>query len=373
LFFNPVSSILISYTKTPMPQFHELIVANKLQQTSDATEITFNIPENLSQEFFFKPGQYLTLKTSINGESVRRAYSICSSPLIKNQISVAVKKVDNGKMSNFLNNNLTIGNTIEVLPPEGRFTPDLSPNNHNHLLLIAGGSGITPMMSIMKTALSLNPNASISLLYANRDVNSILFHKEINSLQSEFPNNLSVYITLDQGNPNDAHLIGQLNPQNVQNLASSIIKNQNNTEVYLCGPSPMMDAVTKGLINSGIPQQNIIIEYFNAPINDTSQSTNLNTLNPQENATVFVELYGQTHQIEVKPNTTILEAGVRAGIDPPFSCEAGICSTCMAKISEGSASMVQNNILTQDEVAQGFILTCQAHPTSKVVKLTYFD
>jgi len=358
-----------------MPKFHQLPVVNKIQETADAISVSFQAPDSLKSEYQYKAGQYLTLKLTINGETVRRAYSLCSSPLTDDVLTVTVKRVAGGKMSNYLNDNLQIGQPVEVMVPEGRFCPDLTPSYSKHLLLIAGGSGITPMMSILKTALTLAADSRVTLVYANRNPESVIFYQELEKLRSHYSDRLKVVYLADEADSNWQGITGRLDRAKMASLAQEVEALSENTEIYLCGPGPMMEEAQAGLQQAGVAAENIQIEYFSSPTNsDTNVEVSAPVVEaPANGSKVFITLYGETHEVLINDNKTILEAGVQAGIDPPFSCEAGICSTCMAKISEGSAKMDENNILSQDEINQGYVLTCQAHPTAPIVRLEYFD
>jgi ring-1,2-phenylacetyl-CoA epoxidase subunit PaaE len=358
-----------------MPKFHHLPVVNKIQETQDAISVSFQAPDAIKPEYEYKAGQYLTLKLTINGETIRRAYSLCSSPVTDDVLTVTVKRVEGGKMSNYLNDYLQIGQAIEVMVPEGRFCPDLGETYNKHLLLIAGGSGITPMLSILKTALQVAPASRISLVYANRNPESVIFYRELEKLRTQHNERLKVVYLADEASSDWQGITGRLDRAKMASLAADVEALSENTEIYLCGPGPMMEEVQAGLAMAGVPENKVQIEYFSSP---TNSDTNVEVKAPAAEAPangskVFITLYGETHEVFIDDNKTILEAGVQAGIDPPFSCEAGICSTCMAKIIEGSAKMDENNILSQDEINQGYVLTCQAHPTAPIVRLEYFD
>lgn len=356
-----------------MSRFHSLKLIRKKQETPDAVSLSFEIPAELKTAFQYKHGQYLTLKTEINGESVRRAYSLCSSPLKDEYITVAVKKVDGGKMSNFLNDQFQEGQVIEVMEPEGRFYTELSPSNKKHYYLIGGGSGITPLFSILKSVLIAEPESKITLIYGNRNAESIIFKSELDRLANENPNRFKIIYSLDDAPNGWPGVAGLLNSEKIRSL---IIENQNeisDCEYFLCGPTGLMDQAKEAFKILNLPESQVHIEFFSAPVTNSPKEEEAIEKFDFEGAKVTVILNHKEYELHIKDNSTILKAALKAGIDAPFSCEAGICSTCMAKVLEGTVKMDENNILTEDEVKKGYVLTCQSHPTSKIVRLEYYD
>lgn len=355
-----------------MAQFHSLQIAEVIRETPDAVSISFEVPTELAQTFSYISGQYLTLKAIVAGEEVRRAYSLCSAPGLDRRLTVAVKEVSGGKMSVHLNRNTKAGDHIEVMPPEGRFYLPVDASLQRRYILIAGGSGITPMMSILRTVLNSEPNSSILLLYANRNKESIIFESKLQALVEQYGDRIEVKHFLDSG----ASGVYQAGPLG-QDVLKESLASENwgpQSHAFICGPGPMMEAAKQALLETGLPENQIYIEYFSAPTSaDKVETAQASTEAPTEGSKVFVTLYGETTEVLIKDNTSILKAATKAGLDAPFSCEAGICSTCMAKITEGSARMDENNILSADEVKQGYVLTCQAHPTTSVVRLEYLD
>jgi len=355
-----------------MAQFYSLRVAEVVRETPDAVSIAFEIPAQLASEFSYIPGQYLTLKANIGGEEVRRAYSLCSAPGQDSNLRVAVKEVVAGKMSVFLNQHLKSGEVLQVMPPEGRFYLKHDTSLARRYVLIAGGSGITPIISILRSALLAEPNSTFLLLYANRNKESIIFESKLNDLMQQFGNRLQIQHFLDSG-AIGSYLSGPLTAD-VLALALKPESWTINSHAFICGPGPMMELAKKALQTAGLPAERIYIEYFSAPTASEKTETAMESVPaPEEGSKVIITLYGETTEVIIKDNTTILKAACKAGLDAPFSCEAGICSTCMAKITEGSATMDENNILSADEVKQGYVLTCQSHPTSPLVRLEYLD
>lgn len=367
-----------------MSQFFALPVTGKKQETSDAVSISFLIPDDLKDKFQYKAGQYLTLEVDINGEKLRRAYSLCSCPLTDDQLTVTVKRVDDGKVSTKLNGPLQLGQTIMVMPPEGRFTPEINADNKKHYFLFAGGSGITPMMSIIRTVLKVEANSCITLVYANRNKNSVIFKNELEELAKTEKARLDVVHSYDTADMFWFGLKGFLTADTVKKQVMKHDRGMTN-EFYICGPGAMMDTVKNGLLEMNIPKDSIHIEYFIAPTSNSNkeessvQSTvaTAATAAPTANATdgtqMKLTINGKTHDVFVKHKKTILSAAQDAGLDPPYSCEAGICSTCMAKVTNGKVRMLENNILTEKEVANGYILTCQSLCETPEVSVEYYD
>lgn len=356
-----------------MSRFYNLPVVAKKQETADAVSISFQIPDDLKDQFRYKQGQYLTLQMDINGEKVRRAYSLSSSPVIDDLHTVTVKRVDGGKMSNRIND-IELGTMMEVMPPQGRFFTEINASNRKHYFLIGGGSGITPLISIIKTVLHAEPNSKCTLIYGNRNAASIIFKQELDELVASHPERLNVVYSIDQSESGWNGLTGMLTADTIKQLISQHQGVLTEREYFICGPAGMMDQAKQAVQSLGVNASNIHIEYFTAPVGGEEKPVEVTAPEPDfEGSKVFVKLGGKEYELLIKDKTTILYAGIKAGIDPPFSCEAGICSTCMAKVIEGSVKMDENNILTDDEVKKGYVLTCQAHPTSKIVVLEYYD
>ncbi len=360
-----------------MSQFFALPLVAKKQETADAVSLSFLVPDDLKDTFAYKAGQYLTLEVEINGEKVRRAYSLCSCPLTDDQLTVAVKKVDGGKVSSYLNGPLQLGQSIMVMPPEGRFTPVINSANKVHYFLFAGGSGITPMMSIIRTVLKAEPQSIITLIYANRNKQSIIFKEEIEKLAKDESKRFEVVYALDKADFFwTGGIKGQLTADVVKKQVSKSEKSGFDNQYFICGPVGMMDVVKGALSGMGVPAERIHIEYFSAPVSAdsaVSAESTAKSVTSNEGSQLHLTLDGKTYDIFVKHKKTILAAAQDAGLDPPYSCEAGICSTCMAKVTAGKVRMVQNNILTEKEVANGYVLTCQALCESPEVSVEYYD
>ncbi len=358
--------------------FYAIPVSNVTRETNDAVSITFDVPSLMTSQYHYKAGQYLTFSIVINGEEVRRSYSMCSSPISGEQITIAVKEVENGRMSTYLNRNVKEGDMLDVMPPMGKFILEPNATAANHYFLFGGGSGITPLFSIIKTALKAEPNSKCYLVYANRDEDSIIFKDELEALEAAHEN-LTVIHSLD--NPKGAWMghRGYLTKETVSEIVRQELGlNYPVAQYYTCGPGPMMDVVVEGLKTIGVRDENVHTEYFTAVVKkdsvEESSSGSTEALNYSDEVverTIQVEVFGEKKEITVKPEQTILIATQDAGLDPPYSCCVGVCTTCRAKLRSGKASMEEREGLSDTEIDEGYILTCQAHPLSDDVELVF--
>jgi ring-1,2-phenylacetyl-CoA epoxidase subunit PaaE len=352
-----------------MSKFHSLKVKDVIRETADAVSVGFDVPAALLPEFKYTQGQYLTLKFIINGEDIRRSYSICSSPLDTTELRVAIKQVKNGKMSTFINQNLKPGASVDVMTPMGNFYSHVDSSPNKNYVLFAGGSGITPMMSIIKTALRAEPNSTISLFYGNNDEASIIFKKEIDALAAANVSRLKVYHVLNSapaGHPAD--LTGLMTVEKNINLLKANVNPAAKNEYFICGPGPMMDNVMAALKQINAPEQQIHIEYFTAPVNPAEVKPSADTVS---GATATIIIDGDEKVVELEENETILEAALRIGLDAPYACQGGSCCTCRAKLESGKVDMAVNYALSASEVKDGYILTCQSRPTTPTVVVNY--
>jgi ring-1,2-phenylacetyl-CoA epoxidase subunit PaaE len=352
-----------------MARFHTLKVKDIKRETPESVSVSFDIPPQQQPEFQFKQGQYITLKLKINGEELRRSYSLCSSPYGEKELRVAIKEVAGGKMSTHINRELKVGNSIEVMTPMGNFYTLLSGNQTKNYVLFAGGSGITPMMSILKSILYVEKQSKITLIYANKNEESTIFKSEIDAITSN-NSNLNVVYVFDQPASKLSDLqTGVITPEK----AMALIENfggVNADEYFICGPGPMMENVKNTLEKLKIKKEKIHIEYFTSVIeavNKAETSTGGNV-----NAKIKVLQYGIETEFNLETSSiSILEAAIEAGVDAPFSCKGAVCCTCRAKVLEGKVKMNANFALTDAEVEEGFILTCQAHPITESVVIDY--
>lgn len=331
--------------------YHPLRVARVVRETADASSFVLEVPADLREAFAYEPGQFCTFRVEVGGEAHVRCYSMSSAPAVDDELQVTVKRVPDGAVSNWMNDHLGAGDEIEVMPPSGFF--QLTAGD-GEVVAFAGGSGITPVFSIVKTALATT-SRRVRLLYANRDRDSTIFREAIDALTGE---RLEVVHRLDVED-------GFLDAAAVR----AFLGDAGDADVYLCGPTPFMDVVERALVEAGVDEGRIHVERFTpaerAPLPQPDE--------PDEptGTEVVIELDGKTGTATHRPGTTILQTARSLGMSPPFSCESGSCATCMAKLVEGSASMFVNNALTADEVEDGWVLTCQAVPTSAAVHVIY--
>lgn len=351
-----------------MSQFHTLTIASITKVTDQSVAITFAIPENLKDKFQFKAGQYITLKTAINGEEVRRDYSICASQSSGN-LTVAVKAVENGTFSIYANAQLKAGDSIDVAEPNGRFVFEAHKEKTRTIAAFAAGSGITPVLSIAKTLLEDEPFSNFILVYGNKTLSDAMFAENLIELKTTYGNRFHVHLIFSQSQETDA-IFGRIEKSTVNLIVKNKYKGVTIEKFYLCGPEQMIHTVKDVLIENGVKEKAILFELFTAPVEVASSS---DTEIQSGNSKIKVLVDEEEFEFEMSNEQTILEAALKQNIDAPYSCQGGICSSCVARITEGEAKMRQNNILTDGEVAEGLILTCQAHPTSASLVVDYDD
>jgi len=345
-----------------MSEFHALTVSEVKRETPNAVSITFSVPENLKKTFAFKAGQYITIKHEKDGKQLRRAYSLCSSPK-SGILKVAVKKVDKGSFSIYANTKLQAGDTLQVMPPTGKFI--LEPNLKNYVAF-AAGSGITPILSLIKCTLEEMPQSTFLLVFGNRNQEETMFYNEILELQKQFPNRFTAEFVFSRKEEENAKF-GRIDRSIVNFFLKNKYKNTTYESFYLCGPEEMIDEVSATLKHNGINSKQIHHELF------STAEKGLLVEKHDGNTSITVMLDDEEEIFEMPQTKSILEAALDEGLDPPYSCQGGICSTCIARLKEGKAEMRKNQILTESEIADGLILTCQAHPTSPKVVVDYDD
>ncbi len=345
-----------------MSQYHKLKIKTLIKETASAVSITFEIPEQLKSEFKFIAGQYITIKKEVNENEVRRAYSICSSPE-SGELKVAVKAVENGTFSIYATTELKEGDILEVSKPEGRF--NLIPENNKNYIAIAAGSGITPIMSMLKTALVAGNN--FTLIYGNKSEKETIFKDELDVLLNQYSDKLNVHYIYSQEKIEDA-LFGRCDHGNINFLIKNNIQNTSFDEAFLCGPENMIEVVTNALIGNNISKENIHFELFTTPI-ESGENIDIPSGNTQ--ITVIVDDEETTFMMSQKD--IILNAALDKDLDAPYSCQGGVCSSCLGRVTSGKAIMEKNSILTDGEIEEGLVLTCQAHPTTEKVTIDYDD
>jgi len=350
-----------------MSQFHKLTIKALNKETEKSVTITFDVPQNLIDDFQFKAGQYITLKTTINGNEVRRDYSLCSSPK-SGILKVAVKEVEDGTFSSYANNKLRVGDVLEVAPPKGRFVFEPNDSKTKNIALFAAGSGITPVLSIIKCALEEEVMSKVILVYGNKNTKETMFLNELLELQHQYNSRFSIQFVFSQADENDS-IFGRIEKSTVNYVMKNKYKHIEVDAYYLCGPEAMIHTVKDVLIEHDRPEERIHFELFKAAKPAEIEDDSI----PNGRTKVTVLLDDETISFEMSQKQTVLEAALDEDVDAPYSCQGGICSSCIAKITEGKATMRQNNILTDGELADGLILTCQAQPTTSTLFVDYDD
>ena len=355
-----------------MAKFHKIKVKDVYKETDDCSVITFDVPEILAEEFHFRQGQHLTLKADIDGEDTRRSYSLCSSPIDK-QWQVAVKTIPEGKFSSFVNSKLKAGDTLEVMVPSGTFGVETNPDEAKNYLFFAAGSGITPVLSMIKTHLALEPKATCKLFYVNRTAKSIIFKETLEQLRNEYFGRLEIYYFLTKERRDIELFNGRFDDEKMEILTKNFIDIPDTNEVFLCGPEEMVSYVSKYLIEAGLPKELVHFELFVTGLTeeDKKRAERLAQQNVEGVEVTIVDAGKEFQFTMTKDFDNILDAALAAGADLPFACKGGVCSTCKCEVLEGSVEMKINYALEEKEVAQNFVLSCQAVPTSKKVKVDF--
>lgn len=347
-----------------MSSFYKLAVKEVRRETKDAVSIAFQVPAELAAHYQFIAGQYVTLKLTLDGAALRRPYSICSAP-DSGELRIAVKAVPHGLFSNFANSQLKAGDILEVGVPEGHFQLTTAANQEKSYIGIAAGSGITPVFSMIQTVLQNEPKSNFALLYGNKSPEDTIFYEQLQALQAAYPDRFSVQYVFSRAKADQA-LFGRIDV-----AALNYFLKQRGTQsldhCFLCGPESMIQLVSAELKTKNVAESAIKFELFStAPAEKTENAG-------QGSTTISVLVDGETTTFEMPQKQTVLEAALKKGIDAPYSCQGGICSSCLGRVTKGSAHMVKNTILSDSEVAEGLILTCQAHPTSSELFVDFDD
>ena len=354
-----------------MSHFHKVKIKDIHRETDACVSIALDIPAELKDEFVYKQGQYITLRMNIDGQEVRRSYSACSSPIADSEIRIAVKAVENGKVSTHLNNGIQIGEEIEVMKPMGNFFIEMPAAQQLNLVAFAAGSGITPILSILKTALAVNDTNTFTLFYGNKSTSDIIFRQELNDLVVKYENRLKVYHILSREKTADPLFEGRISPEKTLELLTTFKEIPGADAYFLCGPFDMTMGIKNSLMEFGVQKEKIHFELFTTVEKETSDDEPAQDTGTQIGTAVTIILDGEETELTITGNETILDAALDAGLDAPYACTGGSCCTCRAKVLEGSAKMDVNYALTDKEVEDGYILTCQSHPTSTKIIVDY--
>jgi ring-1,2-phenylacetyl-CoA epoxidase subunit PaaE len=353
--------------------FHALKVKEVKKETDDCVSVLFDVPEHLKEDFQFTQGQSLTMRAMLNGEEVRRTYSICSSPL-EQQLRVAIKKVEGGAFSIFANDVLKQNDVLEVMPPIGRFYTTLDTGNKKQYVGFAAGSGITPLLSIIKTTLAAEPESSFTLVYGNKTRSSIIFFEELEALKNKYINRFNLIHVLSRERTDADLNFGRISKEKCEQLFQKLLNIETTDEFFICGPEDMIFSVKEFLENKGVGEKKIHFELFTTPGQNKKyevRSTKYEEEGPA--STISVKLDGRTFDFTIPFNsdTSILDAAMQQGADVPYACKGGVCCTCKAKLLEGEVKMDVHWGLEEEEIEQGYILTCQSHPVTGKVTVDF--
>jgi len=348
-----------------MSDFHSLSISEVKNETPNSVSITFEVPDHLAEIFKFKAGQYITLKHKIDGIEVRRAYSLCTSPN-SHELKVGVKKVKDGCFSVFANEILKAGDTLEVMPPQGNFKFEPNEADQNKYVAFVAGSGITPVISIIKDVLEREPKSSIVLVYGNQSIKESMFYAELQALQQNNADRFNIEYIFSRRKEENA-LLGRIDRSVVNYLLKNKYGESTFDLFYLCGPEAMINEVSETLQDRGVDKEKILYELF------TSSEEGELSEGHEGDTTVTITLDDVSDTFVMSKKQSVLDAALEKGLDAPFSCQGGICSTCIARLTKGKVEMRKNEILTDKELEEGFILTCQSHPTTPTLEIDYDD
>ncbi len=368
--------------------FHSLFVKRIAPLTTQSVAVTLGIPPDLRDTFAFTPGQFVTLRATINGESVRRSYSLCSAPsqlASAQEITVGIKRVDGGVFSTWATTALKVGDALDAMPPDGRFTPKATfastpnqasqPSQHAHRLGIVAGSGITPVLSIMAHTLASEPASRFSLVYGNQRSNSIMFNEALQDLKDRYNERLSLIHVLSRQPQEVALFHGRLDEAKLSQLLTQAVPAAQITDVFICGPETMIEGAERAVAHAGIARERVHTERFASTHTSKKIAAPATSMDSQGQKSysfaLEVVLDGKGHSFGMQADDNVLDTALSGGLDLPYACKGGVCCTCRAKVLEGQVRMEKNFTLEQWEIDKGFVLTCQAHCVSKKVVVSY--
>jgi ring-1,2-phenylacetyl-CoA epoxidase subunit PaaE len=361
------------------PQFHTLPITRVSPEAAGAVSLTFSVPPALREQFQFEPGQFLTLRSTVNGRDIRRSYSI-SSPRQRfaecGELEVGIRPVEGGVFSNWAAQALKSGDTLAVMPPDGRFVSQRP--RAIHRVGFAAGSGITPILSIMATTLAEQPHSKFTLVFGNRRMNSVMFNEALQDLKDRYPDRLTLIHVLSRQAQEVPLLEGRIDEAKVNELIATLLPVGSMDEVFVCGPDAMITSTENALLAAGVKPERIRTERFFSPDapqgwREASELSAAEKAKGAQKVKLTLELDGKTHEIDMRRDEAILDAALNAGLDLPYSCKAGVCCTCRAKVLDGQVEMLRNFTLEAGEMAQGFVLTCQAQPRCDSLRVSFDD
>jgi ring-1,2-phenylacetyl-CoA epoxidase subunit PaaE len=354
--------------------FHLLTVKRVTPDAAGSAAITLQVPEALRESFDFKPGQFITLRATIDGQQTRRSYSICSPHqrfVARGEIDIGVKPIEDGLFSRWAVTNLRAGHGVEAMPPDGRFTPRVP--SARHRVGFASGSGITPVLSIMASSLAVEPDSRFTLVYGNQRVNTIMFNEALQDLKDRYPARVSLLHILSRQTQEVELLHGRVDHAKVTELLRTVLPPGDIDEAFICGPEGMIDATEQALLAAGVPPDRIHTERFFSTSQRPVAKAPRGADAPARVAShrLQVVLDGKTHQLAMGDEERVLDVALEAGLDLPYSCKAGVCCTCRARVLEGKVEMDKNFTLEDWEIERGFVLTCQARPLTERLVVSY--
>ena len=359
------------------PSFHELSIKKVSPEAAGSVAITFDIPSESLEKFHFEPGQFLTLRADVNGQDVRRNYSISSprSQFLKHgELEIGIRPVEGGVFSNWAATQLKAGDTLKVMPPEGRFT--IKKPRAIHRVGFAAGSGITPILSIAATTLEEQTESKFTLIYGNRRMSSVMFNEALQDLKDRFPGRFTMIHILSQQAQEVDLLQGRIDADKIKSIIQALLPAKSMDEVFICGPEAMIEVTEKALIDSGVPANRVHSERFTTSASQAHKvqadmDASKQKTSSAKSVHMTILLDGKEHEVALSPDEHVLDAALNAGLDLPFSCKAGVCSTCRCKVTEGEVTMDKNFTLEADEMAQGFALSCQARAATQKLVISF--
>jgi ring-1,2-phenylacetyl-CoA epoxidase subunit PaaE len=359
--------------------FHTLPITRVSPEAAGAVALTFAVPADLRERFAFEPGQFLTLRAQIDGRDIRRSYSISSPRQLfaeRGELEVGIRPVEGGVFSNWAAQSIKAGDTLAVMPPDGRFVSQRP--RAIHRVGFAAGSGITPILSIMATTLAEQPHSKFTLVFGNRRMNSVMFNEALQDLKDCYPDRLTLIHVLSRQAQEVPLLEGRIDEAKVNELIATLLPVGSMDEVFICGPDAMITSTENALLAAGVKPERIRTERFFSPDapqgwREASEQSAAEKAKSAQKVKLTLELDGKTHEIDMRRDEAILDAALNAGLDLPYSCKAGVCCTCRAKVKCGEVEMLRNFTLEAGEMAQGFVLTCQAQPRCDSLHVSFDD